>query len=197
MKKRLFTGLFALILLGCSPAPRLDYNAQKFCQSLNAGNFEACKVLYSAQQQQQLTAAMFSALLPSNCRMESFSLPYATVLYTPRNEAEQTASLYLYPSGTIKYDPIFFRHPALDLRSFAKQLEHEDIIYRQAAYTRLTAWKIPTFDYDPKINPSTQRESLEKIHAWVGENEASFDLNEPKIPLSPLDLNRLKTDKSK
>jgi hypothetical protein len=124
MKTKLFTGFVALILLGCDSTSVQDYNAKKYCQALNAANFEALQVLYSAQRQQKLTSEMFSALRPTDCSLEIFSLPYSVVHYTPLDGAEQTATLYMYPSGKIKYDPLFFKHPALELRAFTEQLEH-------------------------------------------------------------------------
>ncbi|MBN2683644.1 MAG: hypothetical protein JXR40_00055 [Pontiellaceae bacterium] len=188
MKTRLFAGLIALTLLGCDSTSMQDYNAKKYCQALNAANYESFKVLYSEKRQNDLTEEMFNAMDPLECRLESFSMPYAFIHYKPRVGDEQSTTLYLYPSGKIKYDPIFFRHPALKLRAFAEQLEHEDLTFRQAAFNHLTAWNVPTFGYDPELDPFIQIDRVEQLREWVDENEATFDVGDPKIPLSPIDL---------
>lgn len=208
--KYIIPGLIALLLFACSPekenpiaekygeainAGKIGLTAKHYCDAINAGNYVAFKELFDSRYQPLLTENMFRGLRPSSCSTKHIDVPYATIEYTSPGDVsagEQYGSLYLLPNGKIKYDPIYIRHPALSLRGIVELMESEDLIFRQNAFKRMLAWNLPMFGFDPGVEPYTQFISIEQFASWVFENETTFDLTEPKLPLSPLDQERIR-----
>ena len=104
---------------------------------------------------------------------------------------EVLASLYILPDGRIKYDPIFVGHPALALHGLLSQMENDDIRFRQSAFRTLTNWNLPLFGFTPVASPDERAHSTAQFRHWVEKNEDTFDLGKVKIPVSPLDQERI------
>ena len=204
--KKLLPGLAALVLFGCSPdtidkaaekygdaidAGKYKLAARQYCDSINAGNFEVFKSLFSANYHALLTEDLFCGIRPASCRLDSIDPPHAIIRYTTQandEETEQIGSIYFLSNGKIKYDPIYIRHPALSLRVILSQMESEEPLFRENAFRRMKTWHLPLFGFNPSSEPYTQSVSVDQFGKWVEENEPSFDLSEPKMPLSSLDL---------
>ena len=130
----------------------------------------------------------------STCSIESVTPPYATIRYQTawdKEIPEIRGTLYILPDGKIKYDPVYLFHPALALRGLLSQMESEKVLQRQSAYTTLTEWEIPLFDFAPEAPGEERSTSIENFRMWLDKHEATFDLGKPKIPLSPIDLKRM------
>ncbi len=83
-------------------------------------------------------------------------------------------------------------HPALGLQGLLSQMENEDVRYRQSAYRTLTKWKIPLFGFTPEAEANLRTNSITAFRNWIEENESTFDMGKEKIPVSPIDQERMK-----
>ena len=204
MKKLILPGALMLAMLfGCMPTVveqknSPDETARKYCEALNAANFEALLPLFNAYTKERLEKNgdnAFRAFRPSSCRVESVTTSYALIAYTTVDEPEeQIGTLYFLPNGHIKYDPIYAQHPALKLRGLPLMMESSDEYECELAYKRMSAWDIPMFGFDPYGAAIERSASAAELHEWIRENEATFDVGEPPIPLSLNDLKLLRDE---
>ena len=192
--KKITPYLIALVLMAGCAKPTPENTARRYSEALLSGDFASFKALFDKERQKYLKEDTFRRLKPPKCVVESIAAPYATVRYRIPLDAdwpEERATLYILPSGRIKYDPIFLVHPALALRGLLSQIANDDIRYRQSAFRTLTKWAIPTFGFDPTAELATQTNSIARFRHWVQENESTFDTGTVKIPASPVDRERL------
>jgi hypothetical protein len=181
------------VLTGCaSPTPRST--AQQYCKALLAGDFAAFKSLFDNRYQFYLIEGTFKVIRPSQCQVGAITPPYATIEYHIEWKGvlkKLKGSLYLFPNGRIKYDPLFVGHPALALRGILRQMENDNVLFRKSAFRTLTKWKLPTFGFRPEATPQSRRKSISRFRGWVEKNEGDFDIGDVKIPLSPFDQKRI------
>lgn len=191
--KRIIACLIILLLAGCASRTPVT-TAKQYCDSLLAGDYPAFKALFEKDRQSYIHEDTFKKLRPTVCEVESVSQPHVTIRYRlPLDEdwPEETGVIYILPDGRIKYDPIFCMHPALALRGLLSQMENDDARYRQSAYRTLTKWEIPLFGFTPDAKHSARTSSTAQFRQWIQENESAFDLGKVKIPVSPIDQERM------
>jgi hypothetical protein len=70
-------------------------------------------------------------------------------------------------------------------------MENDDVRYRQSAHRTLTKWQIPLFGFEPDAEPNARTNSITQFRNWIDENESTFDLGKVKIPISPIDQERM------
>lgn len=183
----------AVLVAGCASRKPED-TAQQYCASLLAGDYSAFKALFEKERQSYIHEDTFDKLRPSKCEVESVSPPYVTIRYRlPLDEdwPEETGVLYILSDGRIKYDPIYCMHPSLALRGLLSQMENDDVRFRQSAYRTLTKWNIPLFGFTPEAKANVRTNSIAAFRAWLEENESTFDMGKGKIPVSPIDQERM------
>jgi hypothetical protein len=185
--------VLGVLVAGCASHNPKD-TAQKYCTSLLAGDYSAFKALFEKERQSYIHEDMFGNLRPTKCVIESVLPPYVTIRYRlPLGEdwPEETGVLYILPDGRIKYDPVFVMHPALALCGLLSQMENDDVRYRQSAFRTLTKWELPVFGFGPDAEPELRTNSVARFRNWIEENEFTFDMGVVKIPVSPIDQERM------
>ena len=193
MKRIVSLLALAVLVAGCASRKPED-TAKQYCASLLTGDFSTFKALFEKERQSYIHEDTFTKLRPTQCEVVSVSEPYVAIRYRlPLDEEwpEETGILYILPNGRIKYDPIFCMHPALGVRGLLSQMENDDVRYRQSAHRTLTKWQIPLFGFEPDAEPNARTNSITQFRNWVDENESTFDLGKVKIPISPIDQERM------
>ena len=183
----------AILVAGCA-SRKPEKAAQQYCDAILAGDYASFMALFEKGRQSYIHEDTFGRLRPTKCEIESVSEPYITIRYRlPLDEdwPEETGVLYILPDGRIKYDPIFCMHPALALRGLLSQMENDDVRYRQSAHRTLTKWQIPLFGFTPDAEPNVRTNSITQFRNWIEENESTFDMGKVKIPVSPIDQQRM------
>lgn len=183
----------ATLLSGCASRTP-DNTAERYRNALLAGDYSSFKALFENERQTYIHEETFGRLRPTKCEIETVSPPYVFIRYRlPLDEdwPEETGSLYILPDGRIKYDPIFVMHPALALRGLLSQMENDDVRYRQSAFRTLTKWEVPLFGFSPDAPPEARTNSVAKFRQWMKKNETTFDMGQVKIPVSPVDQERM------
>lgn len=191
--KYVFATILIAMVTGCTTSSP-EKTATQYCNALLEHDFELFKSLYPESRRPTLNEDSFKRMKLSSCSVESVAPPYATIRYRvawDQEIPEMPGTLYILPNGKIKYDPIFSGHPALALRGLLLQMESEELLQRKSAFMTLTKWKLPLFGFDPEAPAAERSASTEKFREWVENNEATFDLGKPVIPLSPIDRERL------
>ncbi|MDF7800450.1 SHD1 domain-containing protein [Pontiellaceae bacterium B1224] len=116
-----------------------------------------------------------------------------TIETTPR---DITGYIYLLDNGKFKYDPLYYWHPVET--AFKKISSMSSFCARQKALKEknnvspgwgmnlevLISSGIPTFGLNEEQCAYEQTEELMKCIKWLEENASTWDLGEPKIPLS-------------
>jgi hypothetical protein len=192
--KRIISCIFvAALLTGCaSRTPKTT--AEQYAADILAGDYLSFTTLFEKERQGYIHEQTFGKLRPTKCAVEAITPPYVTIRYRlPLDEdwPEETGVLYILPNGRIKYDPIFVMHPALALRGLLTQMENDDIRYRQSAFRTLTKWGLPLFGFTPNAEPKVRTNSVIRFRAWIEKNESTFDMGKVKIPVSPIDQERM------
>jgi hypothetical protein len=194
MKRIILLLVLAAMLMGCASRTPQG-TAQQYCDSLLAGDYSSFKALFEKESQGYIHEETFGRLRPAKCEIESVSPPYVIIRYRlplDKDWPEETGVLYILPDGRIKYDPIFCMHPALALRGLLSQMENDDVRFRQSAFRTLTKWKVPLFGFTPNAKPNVRTNSVAQFQSWIEKNEATFDLGNVRIPVSPIDKERMK-----
>lgn len=183
----------AFLLCGCTKESP-EMTAKQYCDTLLNGDFKAFQSLFDTEKQSYILETTFNQIKLTKCEVISASEPYAIIRYRiPLDESwpTETGCLYLLPNGKIKYDPIFVGHPALGLRSFIQQMKADDVRSRQSVFSILKTWSLPLYGFDPDATTDERTDSIAKFQNWVDENEATYDAGKIKIPVSPIDLDRI------
>ena len=191
--KRIIVLLALAQLFAACTTREPEITAQHYCDSLTAEDFTAFKSLFAEDRQKYFSEDVFKRINLTSCEVEAVSSSYVTIRYQfhpDEQSPKMIGSLYIFPNGKIKYDPIFLGHPALALRGILSQMEHEDVRYRQSAQRTLTKWEIPLFGFLPDAEVNVRTKSISAFRDWIDENEATFDLGKVKIPVSSIDQQR-------
>lgn len=194
MKKIIPILIAAVLFAGCGE-PKPDAVAQHYSQALRSGDFELFKSLFQEDKRKFLNEETFHSVTTTYVEILAIAPPYITVqtrIPWDGTVVEQTGTVYLLPNSRIKYAPIFMGHPALALRGLLSQMGNDHIGFRQSAFRTLTNWELPHFGFDPDAAPALRSKSVDHFREWVEKNESTFDLGKIKIPVSPIDLERMR-----
>jgi hypothetical protein len=169
--------------------------AEQYCSALLSADYNAFKALFDKGSQHSLHEDTFRKLRPTKCEVISASGQHVAIRYRlllDKDWPEQVGVIYILPNGRIKYDPIFSMHPALSLPLLCQNMTKDDATYREHAYRSLKAWDVPLFGYEPNTSSEVRSRSMKRLAEWIQEHVATFDIGKVKIPVSPIDQERMR-----
>ena len=109
MKIVLAMMMAAWVVVGCKAAKPEDV-ARQYVQALQAGDPAAFKALLDKKRQRMCYENVFRTIRPEKLEIIKVEPPYIILRYRlplDKNWPVETGTIYLYPNGKIKYDPIF------------------------------------------------------------------------------------------
>ena len=208
MKSCAATLICVVLCFGCRPTAtevtaRSEQTAREYAAALQEHDFVRFQVLFEESRRKVLSERTFRFVADTvtNVAVLSTSERYSSIQYSSAHgyegwSAVRTGTLYVTINGKIKYDSIFCGHPAFAVDPMISQLESDDVRMRDGGLHMLTKWHIPTFGFESSEQAQQRAAHIEKIKEWWRDNCSTFDLGEPNLPLSSLDFQTLKNQRT-
>ena len=204
MKSSAAIVLCVVLCVGCKPTAK-DVavspmeTARAYAAALQDHDFVRFQILFEESRRKYLSERTFRLIAVTATNVDVLSTPekYPSIQYSVsqghdgRTANIGTGSIYVTSSGKIKYDPIFCIHPAFGIDAMISQLESDDIRMRDGGLSWLTKWHIPTFGFVSGEQKQQRDGHITEIKSWWLDNRGTYDLGEPRLPLSPVDLQTL------